>query len=429
MLGQAEIRDPVHGYVIVNELEQKIIDNPVFQRLRRIRQLAGAHLTYPGAQHTRFDHSIGCIYLAGIATNSISNKIELSSEDAQEIKLASLLHDIGHGPFSHLFDEILVEKASIRHEELTKRIIAETEIRDILSSYSIDYKEISRLALGQSRKKPKFMNDIVAGILSVDSMDYLLRDSYFTGVEYGKVDVHRLINSFEVVNHSLALDQASLYAFEALMIARYEMFKAVYFHRTVRAGGIMLLRAMLLSDEALGFTNLRNIGGYLDWGDEVALQKIVDLSPRGNERLRTAKKLAKDFQDRKLLKCVYEKLVHRNDKMFSKIFSQQGVRKEIALKIASVARVPHEEVYIDVPTAPSVPLTSERKAMTSLTMVSKREQSSKHEMVRLESMPLIGSIVGFMDMVRVYTHSRHRIAVEKAANDFFGKEQVKKSVL
>ena len=406
-----------------------MIDSPVFQRLRRIRQLAGAYLAYPGAQHTRFEHSIGCLYLAGLTTSSLSNKVNLTSEDIQEVRLASLLHDIGHGPFSHLFDEILFEKAMIRHEDLTERIIGETDIRDILNSYGINHKEISRLALGQSKKKPKFMNDIVAGILSVDSMDYLLRDSYFTGVEYGKVDVQRLINSFEVVNESLALDQASLYAFEALMIARYEMFKAVYFHRTVRAGGIMLLRAMSLSDETLGFTDLRSIQRYLTLGDDVALQMMVDLSPKGNEQLKTAKKLAKDYQDRNLLKCVYERLVHRNDKIFSKIFSQIGVRKEITLRIASSARVNPDDVYVDVPTAPSVPLTSERKTMTSLTLVSKREQGNRNDVVRLENMPLIGSIVGFMDIIRVYTSRRHRLPVERAANEFFGNEQSKKTVL
>ena len=428
-MDRIEIRDPVHGYVILNELERKVIDSPVFQRLRRIRQLAGAYLAYPGAQHTRFEHSIGCLYLAGLTTSSLSNKVNLTSEDIQEVRLASLLHDIGHGPFSHLFDEILFEKAMIRHEDLTERIIGETDIRDILNSYGINHKEISRLALGQSKKKPKFMNDIVAGILSVDSMDYLLRDSYFTGVEYGKVDVQRLINSFEVVNESLALDQASLYAFEALMIARYEMFKAVYFHRTVRAGGIMLLRAMSLSDETLGFTDLRSIQRYLTLGDDVALQMMVDLSPKGNERLKTAKKLAKDYQERNLLKCVYERLVHRNDKIFSKIFSQIGVRKEITLRIASSARVNPDDVYVDVPTAPSVPLTSDRKTMTSLTLVSKREQGNRNDVVRLENMPLIGSIVGFMDIIRVYTTRRHRLPVERAANEFFGNEQSKKTVL
>jgi len=191
----------------------------------------------------------------------------------------------------------------------------------------------------------------------------------------------------------------------------------------------MLLRAMLLSDETLRFTDLRNIRRYLTLGDDVALQKMVDLSPKGNERLKTAKKLAKDYQDRNLLKCVYERLVHRNDKLFSKIFSQIGVRKEIALKIASSARVNPDDIYVDVPTAPSVPLTSERKTMTSLTLVSKREQGNRNDVVRLEDMPLIGSIVGFMDMIRVYTNSKHRLSVERAANEFFGNEQSKKDVL
>ena len=121
--------------------------------------------------------------------------------------------------------------------------------------------------------------------------------------------------------------------------------------------------------------------------------------------------------------------MHRNDKIFSKIFSQSGVRKEIALKIASSARVNPDDIYVDVPTAPSLPLTSERKTMTSLTLVSKSAQGNRNDVVRLEDMPLIGSIVGFMDIIRVYTSSRHRLPVERAANEFFGNEQSKKTVL
>ena len=102
-----EITDPIHDFIRLNSTEQKIVDTPVFQRLRRIKQLSGAHLTYPGAQHTRFEHSLGVMHIAGMAANSLSSKKQMPSTDTDDIRLAALLHDIGHGPFSHLFEEVL----------------------------------------------------------------------------------------------------------------------------------------------------------------------------------------------------------------------------------------------------------------------------------------------------------------------------------
>ena len=186
--GITQIRDPVHGYIYANELECKIIDSPVFQRLRKIRQLGTAHLTYPGALHTRFEHCIGSMYLAKRAANHLKSQEIINEDMSNELSIAALLHDIGHGPFSHLFEEVLHEKG-MTHENITDRIIRETEIADILSRFGVNVKKFSNLCVGTSKNHPRFMNDIIAGFLSVDSMDYLLRDSYFSGVEYGKVDV------------------------------------------------------------------------------------------------------------------------------------------------------------------------------------------------------------------------------------------------
>ena len=162
----------------------------------------------------------------------------------------------GHGPFSHMFEEVLAEKTDVTHEDMSQKIIRETEIGDILESHGFSRARISELAVGKSTKEMEFMNDIIGGGLSVDIMDYLLRDSYFTGVEYGKVDVHRIINSFRVVERKLAISQAAVFAFEALMISRYEMFRAVYFHRTVRAAELMLIKSMSLADKELNLNRL-----------------------------------------------------------------------------------------------------------------------------------------------------------------------------
>ena len=151
------------------------------------------------------------------------------------------------------------------------------------------------------------MNDIIAGFLSVDSMDYLLRDSYFSGVEYGKVDVHRIIDAYKVTEKKLAINKDSLYALESLMLARYEMFRAVYFHKSVRASAIMITRAMSLSDDILHFTDLKDLEGFLELTDDRTLFKILNIQPK-NYNTKLAQKLAKDYTNRKMLKLVFEKI-------------------------------------------------------------------------------------------------------------------------
>src|ERR1043166_4240162 len=180
-----EITDPVHRYISFSEVEKEVIDTGVFQRLRRIRQLAGAHLVYPSAQHSRFEHSLGTMHVAGHAGETLVAKGYLDDEDK------------GQGPFSHLFEEVLELRHGTSHEDVGKRVISKSEISDILKKHGYNPSDICKLSFGES--KIKFLNEIIAGGLSADLMDYLSRDGLFTGVEYGKIDHHRLISSFEVV--------------------------------------------------------------------------------------------------------------------------------------------------------------------------------------------------------------------------------------
>lgn len=417
----AEIRDPVHGYIKITDVERKIIDSPFIQRLRRIHQLAGAYLVYPGAVHTRFDHVIGTMHIAGLIAQSLSRTADISETQKQEIRLAALLHDVGHGPFSHLYEEVLSEKTNITHEDISQKIVLETSIRDILEKNGYSAREMSYYCVGKGNNKPPFMNEIIAGGLSADIMDYLLRDSYFTGVEYGKVDIHRIIDSLEVVDGHIALDHAALYAFEALLIARYEMFKAVYFHRTVRAAELMLVHSMILADQTLGLTNLSNIDNYLDMTDEVVLHKLSELS--GNDqRLNEAKRLAQDFKGRNLLKCVFEKFIQHKSKGIEQLFAKRRVREQIILDLADRAKIDPLHIYLDVPTTPSVPYTYGREALKTITFVHKDDNKKSYEVIPIESLPLIGAITGFMDVLRIYTRAEYRKKVAKAIEDLFGVE-------
>ena len=156
-----EISDPIHGYFYLSDVERDVIDTQVFQRLRRIRQLAGAHLTYPAAQHSRFEHSLGTAHVAGLAGNVLLNKGYIDEDKIQILRLAALLHDIGHGPFSHLFEEVMLEGSNRTHEDIGRKMILQTEIKDILSKHGFDAKSITILSFGES--KVSFLNEVIAG--------------------------------------------------------------------------------------------------------------------------------------------------------------------------------------------------------------------------------------------------------------------------
>lgn len=414
----AEIRDPVHGYVRMTEVERDLVDSPFVQRLRRIHQLAGSYLVYPGAVHTRFDHVVGAMHVAGQIADSLGRTSEMDHDYVQQVRLAALLHDVGHGPFSHMYEEVLAEKTEVSHEDISQRIILETSVKDILERNGFSAKKMSALAVGKQRTGQPFMNEIIAGGLSADMMDYLPRDSYFTGVEYGKVDAQRVIDSLRIAEGHLAIDDAALYAFEALLLARYEMFKAVYFHRTVRAAELMLVHSMKLADEELGLTDIRDLEGYLELTDEVVLHRLAALDQRSKD-LKEARRLALDFRDRKLVKCVFERLLQRKEPAVGRLFADEKVRDQVTSDIAASANVDAVHVYLDVPTTPSVPFTYTREALTAVRLLSGQGRRRAVKEVPLDQLPLVGSIAGFMDVLRVYTSRQNRRAVEKAAITVF----------
>jgi uncharacterized protein len=404
-----EITDPVHKCIQVTELERELIDAPVFQRLRRIKQLAGAHLVYPSAQHSRFEHSMGAMHVAGLAGDRLFSLNELADHDlVQQLRVASLLHDIGHGPFSHLSEEVMMLRSNKDHEQIGKEIIQRTEISDILSTHGFSPKQISDLSTGQSNSK--FMNEIIAGSLSSDLMDYLPRDSLFTGAEYGRIDYNRIINSFTITDgRSIALQRSSLYSFESMLISRYEMFKAVYFHKTVRAAEVMLLHSILLAFDSIDFLT-RNVQTYLALTDDTIIAKL--LSAR---QIPVVRQLVRNYLDRKLLKCVYEKFVYKRDKF--KELDWKWV-EDVRSRIAEIASVDSNHVFVDVSGIASVPLAPNKSEMRSILLMTEKG------VIRMpvSSLPIINSISGHLDMLRVYTNHRNRNEIAYAARKIFGDE-------
>ncbi len=400
-----DIIDPIHNFIRVYDTELKIIDNPIFQRLRGIRQLSGAHLTYPGAQHTRFEHSLGVMHIASLAGQSLKEKGVLKTDDIQSLRLAALLHDIGHGPFSHLFEEILQERKKISHEEMGRRIILKTELGDILSKSEYDKKFIAKLAFGES--KLQFMNEIISGALSADIMDYLLRDGYYTGAEHAKIDHIRITYSLEIYQKKLALERSALYSFESMMHSRYQMFKAVYFHKTVRSAEVMLMESMRLAEKELGITSL-NLDDYVELTDEVLLFKLLSL-PGKSPELKRAKEFVKDFQKRQLLKCVFERILTNKSKL--------GKMKttEIRNQISKQSKVNENDIFIDSSITPSIPLAPSKKESQSIILITKDVNTTHAEKIPISKIQLVSQMSGFMNILRVYTSNRNRKKVEIAA--------------
>jgi len=412
-----EIKDPVHGYIQVSEVERAVLDTPPMQRLRRIRQLSAAYLTYPGAEHTRFHHSLGVMHVAGHIADRLRGLGLIDDGEVQRLRLGGLLHDVGHGPFSHLFEEVL-EKRGLTHEDLGRRVVRESEVADALRGYGFDPKELSDLAVGRLDGRP-FLNQVVAGQFSADTMDYLVRDSYFTGVDYGRIDINRLIDSIDVLDGVLAMETAALYALEAFVIARYEMFKAVYFHRTVRAAAVMLIRAMEYGDDRLGFTGFRSVEDYLKLDDGHVLALLETLRGARDRRSRAAHRLWKMFRDRRLLKCAYERVVHRRDSFTVNLMTRRDIRAGLEEELAGNAGVNRDFVAIDVSTAVSVPYYSAQRRPGDIPVFSRGPDGSKTPQSFTDLSPLVGALIGYLDIIRVYARPEDLKAVREAAQKTF----------
>ena len=402
-----DIIDPIHDFIRVYHHELPLIDHPIFQRLRRIRQLSGAHLTYPAAQHTRFEHSLGVMHIAGQAGHSLNEKGFLKSDDIQVLRLAALLHDIGHGPFSHLYEEI-IQKKKMSHEDFGKQIILKSEIGDIISKNGFDKKFITKIAFGNS--KFQYLNEIVSGALSADMMDYLLRDGYFTGAEHAKVDHKRITQSLNVHRKKLALERSALYSFESMMHSRYQMFKAVYFHKTVRAAEVMLLEALRLSDDEFGFTNF-NLDEYLKLTDEFILSSLLTSK---SSKLKRARQFAQDYQDRKLLKCVFERIV-TNRTNLKKIHTD-----ELRSQLSQKSKINENEIFVDSSVTPSIPLAPSKNESTSIILITNENGKQHAKEMPISEIPVVSAISGFMNILRIYTHQKNRKKVEIAAKSLIG---------
>jgi len=250
-------RDPVHGIVALDKsvksqrLLLQLIDSVEVQRLRRIRQLGLAYMVYQGAEHSRFTHVIGVMHLMGVVLKQLAKGYKIEKEDILVGQCAGLLHDVGHGPFSHVFERF-TEK---HHEEWTREIILSphSDVHAILSGHSLELPERLVAVLHERKYRPRVVTDLISSQLDVDRFDYMTRDSLMTGVKHGVFDLDRLIRTLRINPHNerLVVSQKGIWPLEKYLHARYYMYRQVYQHRTVVAAEAMLTALMRRASQLL----------------------------------------------------------------------------------------------------------------------------------------------------------------------------------
>ncbi len=320
------IKDAVHNDIRISDFELSLLDSWEMQRLRRIRQLAITHLVYPGANHSRFEHSLGCMELAG----RLCSTLGLDRGETEKIRAAALLHDVGHIAFSHEIENILEEFLGKSHEEISQQKASTGELADLIRAAGFSPSEIAKLIGGAGR------GQLITSQIGSDRMDYLLRDSHYTGVAYGVIDASRIISKVAWKEGKLVLHEGALEAAEGLLIARFLMFSTVYLHHAVRIASRMLYKAVETGLRARLFPPKR----LLEFDDA----GLVHALSQNDE----AAGLLDGLMNRRLYKRALEVETSKISDHLQKKLRDKAKLRAIEKEIAEAAGLPEASVAIDL---------------------------------------------------------------------------------
>jgi HD superfamily phosphohydrolase len=275
--------------------------------------------------------------------------------------------------------------------------------------------EVAKLAVGKLHKKGRaFLDQVISSAVDVDKQDFIVRDTFHTGAEYGFIDVFRLIHALDVLEENLAVELGALSALESFIIARIESFKSIYFHRVGRAAQIMLATAMEKANEELELTKFKTPEEYLTMDDYTVWTALKNCEK--------SRPIIEDLERRRMLKCAYERTFYEKDTMISNIFGREAYRRQVQTEIAHEAGVEVEAVVIDVPTVPSVPYHHSALMESMEIPVFSKTQAGVKTLYRLsEISKIFETLKGFINILRVYTDAANREKVEKATAKILGK--------
>jgi HD superfamily phosphohydrolase len=408
------IRDPLHGYIELDELASVIIDTVEMQRLRRIRQLGFSYLVYPGANHTRFEHSLGTYHLM----NVLLNRLDVAKGEEQELRVASLIHDIGHGPYSHVTEPLIKKLTGKGHDDIESVLVAPSAGREkeaeslaptiatVLEDYRLDTRKILGYIKGERAEDlmKRDLSRILNGEIDVDKMDYLVRDSYYTGVAYGVVDNIRLIQGLDFFKEELVITEKGILPAEYLLFSRFLMHPTVYNHHTGRIAQLMLLNALEAFIESLSNSESES-------KDYAAALRTMDDSEI-NIALRSARDYPQEMMtrinERRLFKrAVYTRINELDVGVAEELRDEQRLR-ELEEEISSRAGVEKQYVLLDYQRPKGEELEeSAAKVVIGGELKSLREVSS---LVSMLSREFEGQY-----KIGVYTPKKYRTDVKNAA--------------
>jgi uncharacterized protein len=354
------IRDPIWNTIAVDATARRIIDLPSFQRLRYIRQLGHAHLVFPGATHTRFDHAVGVHHLARRALAVLAQRGDLDQVDAGDcscIPFAALLHDIGHYPFSHALEELQADLIPGHHEALVGRFLAQPQLEAALRHIAPDAPaRIEALIRGQSSSP---LQGLVSGSLDLDKIEYLKRDAHFCGVPYGEVDVDRLLHALTLVTDptsggvELGVHEKGVAALESLLFAKYQMFRNVYWHHAVRAATVLYKRVVA---DALrsGIVGAEELVGETDEGLMHVLASRAAASP--HEAAAGVAHGIEALRSRRLPKRAAELSAGELElpQEGGWLETDSALRRRVEMRLAEELGAPAGGVYLDFPEKPAM---------------------------------------------------------------------------
>jgi HD superfamily phosphohydrolase len=330
------IKDSVHDHIEVEGVAEALLDTPAVQRLRHIRQLGTVQLVYPSANHTRFEHSLGVHYLAARALDQLG----IEGRAAERVRAAALLHDVGHGPYSHNVEDVLHRRTGKYHDDVDD-LLARGEVGEVLRERGLDPERVAGLVAGEGR-----LGQLVSGELDVDRMDYLVRDAHHTGVPYGTIDHERLVRALSFVDDQLVLEAGNVQSAESLLVARALMNPTVYQHPVARIAKAMLRR---------GTESLLDAGDV----DGATLRRMDDHDLLVALRETEA---ARPFADRLGARKLYKRAVwaELGDVPDALADADRGRLRDLEREVADDAGVDGSAVLLDVPDEPSITESTSR---------------------------------------------------------------------
>ncbi|MEM0493150.1 MAG: HD domain-containing protein [Candidatus Thermoplasmatota archaeon] len=347
--GYKIVRDPIHGNIKLSGLFLELLDTLEIQRLYNIKQLGFAHLVFPGAHHTRLEHSLGAYKIA----SDLALNLGLDDTEQELIQCAAMLHDIGHGPFSHTLEALILDRFKVDHVDITEKLITgeyhiyeETEkklipqsrtVNELLDDSNINKKKLVNIIRGDVSNR-NYLYQMLNSSIDIDQLDYLMRDAYYTGVAYGMIDIDRLMQTMTIYNDQLMIQRKGVTVVENILMARSLMYSSVYLHKTVRIAELMLSKALefLPDPEPLRFFRLTD-GEILN-----------ELKKQGAYQYEIVTRL----KYRKLFKQSYMLSRHEcNEEMLQLItkLENPNTRREKEELLEEHFHIPPGHVIIDVP--------------------------------------------------------------------------------